>query len=76
MKPGRIVGVVHLDAYPDARFTARYDSASPVAAMAGDSPIRSFSAMFRLRSEGPTTPSGFGGGRRYPGDPMTNGAGK
>jgi HlyD family secretion protein len=52
LKPG-LTGVVHLDAYPDARFTARYDSASPVAAPPGESPIRAFTARFRLDQKDP-----------------------
>ncbi len=37
---------VHLDAYPDLTFTAHFDSASPVAAAALGSPIKTFSARF------------------------------
>lgn len=40
--------IVQLDAYPDLRFTARFESASPVAAAAVGSPIKTFSARFVL----------------------------
>lgn len=40
--------VVRLDAYPDLVFTARFESASPVATSAVGSSIRLFSARFRL----------------------------
>lgn len=40
--------VVHLDAFPGLTFTAHFDSASPVAAGALDSPIKTFSARFLL----------------------------
>jgi multidrug efflux pump subunit AcrA (membrane-fusion protein) len=40
---------VSLDAYPGAVFEARLESASPVAAGGFQSPIRSFSAKFRLQ---------------------------
>lgn len=39
---------VHLDAYPKLTFTAHFDSASPVASGAVDSPIKTFSARFVL----------------------------
>jgi HlyD family secretion protein len=39
---------VYLDAYPDAVFKARFHSASPVATAALGSPIRNFSATFRV----------------------------
>lgn len=52
LKPG-LTGIVHLDAYPDARFTAVYDSASPVAARGAEGPIRSFAARFRLEQKDP-----------------------
>ncbi|MGA2576008.1 MAG: efflux RND transporter periplasmic adaptor subunit, partial [Bryobacteraceae bacterium] len=39
---------VRLDAYPDLTFEARMISASPVAASAMGSPIKTFSAIFRL----------------------------
>ena len=45
LRPGA-KAIVHLDAYPDLTFTAHYDSASPVAASALGSPIKSFSARF------------------------------
>jgi multidrug resistance efflux pump len=45
--------VVHLDAFPSLTFTAHFDSASPVAAGAVDSPIKTFSARFRLDQSDP-----------------------
>jgi HlyD family secretion protein len=39
---------VYLDAYPDAVFHARFHSASPVATSAIGSPIKNFTARFRL----------------------------
>ncbi len=45
--------VVHLDAYPSLTFTARFDSASPVAASALDSPLKTFSARYLLDSKDP-----------------------
>lgn len=39
---------VYLDAYPGAAFEAKLESASPVATAGLDSPIRTFSARFRL----------------------------
>ena len=45
LRPGT-KAIVHLDAYPDLTFTAHYDSASPVAASALGSPIKSYSARF------------------------------
>jgi hypothetical protein len=39
---------VYLDAYPDALFRARFRSASPVATSALGSPIKNFTARFRL----------------------------
>jgi multidrug resistance efflux pump len=40
--------IVRVDAYPDLAFPARFESGSPVAASALGSPIKTFSAMFRL----------------------------
>lgn len=45
--------VVHLDAYPSLTFTARFDSASPVAASALDSPVKTFAARYLLNSKDP-----------------------
>jgi HlyD family secretion protein len=44
---------VHLDAYPNIKFQAVFESASPVASSAMQSPIRTFSARFRLLSGDP-----------------------
>jgi multidrug resistance efflux pump len=44
---------VYLDAYPDAVFKALFHSASPVATAALGSPIRNFSATFRLQGTDP-----------------------
>ena len=44
---------VLLDAYPDISFTARFESASPVAASALGSPIKSFASRFRLEKGDP-----------------------
>jgi len=40
--------IVHLDAFPDIRFTARYSSASPVATAPLGMSVKSFTARFRL----------------------------
>jgi membrane fusion protein (multidrug efflux system) len=40
--------VVHLDAFPDAKFTAHFDSASPVATAPVGSSIKTFTSLFRL----------------------------
>jgi multidrug resistance efflux pump len=45
--------IVRLDAYPDLTFQARFDSASPVAASAIGSPIKTFAARFRLERNDP-----------------------
>jgi hypothetical protein len=47
LKPGTIA-TVYLDAYPDAKFQAAFYSASPVATTALGSPIKNFTARFRL----------------------------
>ena len=52
LQPGS-TAVVHLDAYPSLTFTARFDSASPVAASALDSPVKTFAARYRLDSKDP-----------------------
>jgi hypothetical protein len=44
---------VYLDAYPDLVFTGRFVSASPVAASALGSPIKSFSAIFAIEKSDP-----------------------
>ena len=50
--PGRRA-TVRLDAYPDLTFQAHLVSASPVAASALGSPIKTFSARFRLEKSDP-----------------------
>jgi HlyD family secretion protein len=40
--------IVHLDAFPELTFTARFDSASPVASAPMGSPVKTFSARFVL----------------------------
>lgn len=52
LEPGRRA-VVELDAYPGLRFTAQLESASPVAASAIGSPIKTFLANFRLEETDP-----------------------
>ncbi len=49
LKPGTFA-TVFLDAYPDAKFQARFHSASPVATTALGSPIKNFTARFRLEA--------------------------
>ncbi len=44
---------VHVDAYPELRFTAHFESASPVATSSPGNPIRTFSARFRLDQNDP-----------------------
>ena len=44
---------VHLDAFPDAKFTAHFDSASPVATAPLESSIKTFSSRFRLDQSDP-----------------------
>jgi HlyD family secretion protein len=44
---------VYLDAYPGVTFGARLESASPVATAGLDSPIRTFSARFRITGRDP-----------------------
>ena len=44
---------VYLDAYPGVAFDARLESASPVATAGLDSPIRTFSARFRIAGRDP-----------------------
>jgi multidrug resistance efflux pump len=45
--------IVHLDAFPEAAFTARFESASPIATSALESPIKTFTARFRLSQSDP-----------------------
>jgi HlyD family secretion protein len=45
--------MVTLDAYPDLVFAARFESASPVASSALGSPIKAFTATFRLEKADP-----------------------
>jgi multidrug resistance efflux pump len=52
LKPGT-VAKVYLDAYPDADFKASFHSASPVATAALGSPIKNFTARFRLEGIDP-----------------------
>ncbi|MDX2150780.1 MAG: efflux RND transporter periplasmic adaptor subunit [Bryobacteraceae bacterium] len=44
---------IRLDAYPEALFEADFESASPVASAALESPIRTFSARFRVKQVDP-----------------------
>ncbi len=48
--------LISLDAYPDLVFTARFHSASPVATAPLGSPIKTFTAIFRLDKEDPAFP--------------------
>ncbi len=52
LQPGA-TAMVYLDAYPDAIFKARLESASPVATAALGSPIKNFTARFRLEGTDP-----------------------
>lgn len=52
LAPG-VKAVIHLDAFPDLQFTARFASASPVAAGAVGNPVKSFTARFRLDQSDP-----------------------
>ena len=45
--------VVHLDAFPDLKFTAHYSSASPVATSPLGMSVKSFTARFRLDQSDP-----------------------
>lgn len=51
--PGTASARVYLDAYPGVTVQARLESASPVATAGLDSPIRTFSARFRILSRDP-----------------------
>jgi membrane fusion protein (multidrug efflux system) len=44
---------LYLDAYPGAKFDASLENASPVATGGFDSPVRSFTAVFRIEQEDP-----------------------
>ena len=44
---------LYLDAYPNAVFDARLESASPVATAGMDSPVRTFTAVFRIEQQNP-----------------------
>jgi HlyD family secretion protein len=46
-------GAVHLDAFPDLAFSASFESASPVATAALGTPIKTFTARFRLDQSDP-----------------------
>jgi HlyD family secretion protein len=52
LRPGS-KALVHLDAYPALTFTAHFDSASPVAASALGSPLKTFEARYLLDSKDP-----------------------
>lgn len=52
LQPGS-TAIVHLDAYPSLPFTARFDAASPVAASALGSPVKTFAARYLLDSKDP-----------------------
>ncbi len=45
--------LVHLDAYPDLKFKAHFDSASPVASGSLGSPVKTFAARFVLDASDP-----------------------
>ena len=44
---------LYLDAYPNAIFDARLETASPVATAGMDSPVRTFTAVFRIEQQDP-----------------------
>ena len=52
LRPGT-KAIVHLDAFPELTFSARYDSASPVASGGVDSPIKTFTARFLIDQSDP-----------------------
>lgn len=52
LQPGA-KATVHLDAFPDIRFTAQYSSASPVATSPLGMSVKSFTARFRLNQSDP-----------------------
>ncbi|MBV8897607.1 MAG: HlyD family efflux transporter periplasmic adaptor subunit [Acidobacteriaceae bacterium] len=45
--------IVHLDAFPELAFRAKFESASPVASSALGSPVKAFAARFRLLQSDP-----------------------
>jgi HlyD family secretion protein len=52
LRPGS-KAIVHLDAYPELAFAAHFDSASPVAASALGSPLKTFAARYVFDSKDP-----------------------
>jgi HlyD family secretion protein len=52
LRPGS-KALVYLDAYPGMTFTARFDSASPVAASALASPLKTFAARYIMETRDP-----------------------
>ena len=52
LRPGS-TAIVTLDAYPGLKFPARFESASPVAAAALGSPLKTFAALYTLDSKDP-----------------------
>ncbi len=52
LRPG-VSAKLYLDAYPGAEFTAELMTASPIAIAGLDSPVRSFSARFRILGQDP-----------------------
>jgi HlyD family secretion protein len=52
LRPG-VSAKLYLDAYPGAEFTAQLMTASPIATAGLDSPVRSFSARFRILGQDP-----------------------
>jgi hypothetical protein len=50
---GAVKAKVYLDAYPEAVFDAVLESSSPVAAAGLDSPLRAFTARFRIAQQDP-----------------------
>ena len=52
LQPGS-TATVYLDAYPGLKFTAHFESASPVAAAALGSPLKTFAARYVLESNDP-----------------------
>jgi HlyD family secretion protein len=52
LRPG-VTAKLYLDAYPGAEFAAELVTASPIATAGLDSPVRSFSARFRILGQDP-----------------------
>lgn len=52
LKPGARA-IVHLDAFPELRLPAHFDSASPVASASMGNPVKTFSAVFVLEKSDP-----------------------